>query len=157
MDKNNILQSSYTYKPEPVNQNVTDWATFTEPDIFVIERILADGSQITCKTKIISSSLRGNAWSSGDIREAIFKESVQKILKSEINLARLDTVLDNEGKALPFIFKWRDKTLTILPPDNEDTETLKAGKDIAGLVYVLSKVYKQQLNREECESLKKSE
>ncbi len=153
METVNTTRNSYSFKPEAVHEDVIDWVTFTEPDDLVIERTLKNGTKTQCRTKIIFSSVRGNAWSAEDIMQAIKKEGVQKLLAAGSNLLRLNTVLDNEGKTQPFIFKWMSKTLTILPPLEEDDNTPKAGEDVAGLVYVLSKVYKQQLNMPECNSL----
>ncbi|NOZ51803.1 MAG: hypothetical protein GXP08_01475 [Gammaproteobacteria bacterium] len=157
MNKENVSRNTYKYKPEPVKEGVIDWVTFTEPDYFAIERTLTDGRKITCSTKITSSSAFANAWSAEDVMQAISKESIQQILKSDINVIRLQTTLGNEGINQSFIFKWMNKTLTILPPDSKDTETPKADEDAAGLVYVLTKIYKQQLNRQECKSLERQD
>jgi len=153
METVNTTRISYSYKPEAVNEGVIDWVTFTEPDDLVIERTLKNGTKTQCGTKIISSSVRGNAWSADDILQAIKKDAVQKLLTAGSKVLRLNTVLDNEGKTQPFIFQWMSTTLTILPPLEEDADMPKAGEDVAGLVYVLSKVYKQQLNMPECKSL----
>lgn len=149
-------ENSYQFKPEPVTKRVTDWVVFTMPDIIEIKRTLLNGSNVSCHTKIIASARQGNAWSAEDIMHAINKESVQLILNSNINKFRLSTTLSDEGKTQPFIFKWKRKTLFILPPDDEDKITPRADKNVAGLVYVLSKVYKQQLNRQECKLLRES-
>ena len=157
MNKNKLSQKSYMYKPETFNKAYTDWVTFKEPDHFVIERTLENGSKASCNTVLIAPILGGNAWTSQDLMQAISKKSIQKLLNSGIYLIRLTTTLDNEGKAQAFIFKWMNKTLTILPPDHSDNETPKADEDVAGLVYVLTKVYKQQLTRPECNAFNKLE
>jgi predicted protein tyrosine phosphatase len=50
---------------------------------------------------------------------------------------------------------WNNQELEVLPPDNPEPLT-RANKEIAAMVYVLTKVYRQQLARDECLELRKA-
>lgn len=157
METSKASGDSYQYRPEPDKHGMVDWVTFTKPNSFDIERTLKNGDKIKCTTKLVSSSVVRNAWLAKDVLQAISKESVQNLLQSEIEIIRLDTTFDKEGESRPFIFNFKNRSISILPPDDKDTITPRADKEIAGLVYVLTKVYKQQLNSKECSKLRDSE
>ena len=141
------------YWPKPALPGVSDQVLFTEPGSLVIERTFPDGSRKTCSTTLAPGPRTGNAWTAADLKRAISVEAVQQVLRTGSNELQLDTTLGGEGESFPFEYQQHGNTLKVMPPDAKTSGTPRVGKDFAGLVYVLTRIYQQQLGLQECVTL----
>ncbi|MEP6844391.1 MAG: hypothetical protein ABI861_00235 [Panacibacter sp.] len=142
----------YKYCPEPVGENFTDWVTYTEPNEIKIERHFDDKRIKSCVTFLIDSRT-GNAWSTEDVQQIFARESIHNLLKSGGGTFRLTKTMGDEGSRKPFTLKWNGIQLNILPENTKEVMHPPANDDIVAMVYVLTKIYRQQANNPDCKSL----
>ena len=147
------LSDEYRYKPETAGKGYFDEVIFKKPDIIKIERHFEDGHSKYCLTQINTSIRGGNAWTAEDVQLALKKKGIAKLWEKGGGIVQLQKTMDGEGSQQEFILSGHGKTIKVLPPNSNEVADTKADEDIIEMVYVLSKVYRQQLMHSDCESL----
>ncbi len=143
------MNAQYKYKPETVSDDYIDWVIFIEPDTIVIERVFKNKKIKKCTSNLFSSP-GSNAWTKEDIKNALAKDGIAQLFKRDGSVFTIEKTTGGEGGKAPFVIIHNNVTVTIMPPGTEVKNSLTANKDIADMVYVLSKIYRQQLVSKAC-------
>lgn len=151
-----VMKTQYKYMPDAASEDYTDWVTFIEPDTIVIERTFKNKESKMCSSNLFSTR-GGNAWSAEDIKNVLSKEAVERLFKNEDGVFVLAKAVGGEGKVKPFLISRNNISITILPPGTQQKNSKPAKEDVANMVYVLTRIYRQQLLSNACLSLNTKE
>ena len=150
--QSNAMHVVFEYYPEPVEERFPDKVTFVEPNEIRLTRDFGDRKLHSYST-FLHSQRAGNAWSLEDLKMAWAREGLQQQLAAGGGTFRLGKCLDGEGGRKPFKLVSNGVELITLPPDSNDQQHAIAHEDIAAVVYVLTKIYRQQAMRAQAEIL----
>lgn len=145
------------YRTGSAGKDFTDWVSFNAPDVIIIEREYKNGRKAKCETKLFDpkGDISGNAWTAKDVRTALAKQQVQDLIKTDRSTGEITLSGNIKGFVMtfPFYIKSGDWTITIMPSEEENKLVDEEQVDIATFVFIMTKVYQQQINHDNCKAL----